>query len=214
MSYLFETLDLSVCTDCLMFIANGDLPADDSEYTAESFDPGLEDGWHVHAGDSDHPSNTEFSRARCEGCHTGLAGARYHAVALRRTGIPRAMLDAVIECALWSSTHTPYDDEADEEGDPIPFDDIATPDDISPALLRELTDDCIAFVGLCDDAGIDPTFELSWEQVGHNLWLTGQGHGTGFWDRGIVNGDEMTELSRHCCTAGLYLGDDGQVYGA
>lgn len=81
MSYQFETLDLSVCADCLMFLANGDLP-DDSDYTAASFDPGLDNGWHVPAGDSDHVSNAEFSRARCDGCRTGLAGARYHAVAL------------------------------------------------------------------------------------------------------------------------------------
>lgn len=53
------------------------------------------------------------------------------------------------------------------------------------------------------------------EQLGHDLWLTRNGHGAGFWDR-----DFGTEESRSALTAasktmgerGIYLGDDGLIY--
>ena len=40
------------------------------------------------------------------------------------------------------------------------------------------------------------TEEWTDEQIGHDLWLTRQGHGAGFWDRGLPNGDKLTELCK------------------
>lgn len=51
-----------------------------------------------------------------------------------------------------------------------------------------------------------------WECLGHDLWLTSAGHGTGFWDRGL--GDLGNRLSKACEHLGkdAYIGDDGLVY--
>lgn len=53
-------------------------------------------------------------------------------------------------------------------------------------------------------------------QAGHDFWLTRNGHGAGFWDRGLGSPGEF--LSKRCgwrtdfpeCSA--YLGDDQKIY--
>ncbi len=91
-----EVEDLEVCTDCLLFIANGDTPeptndhhwSDDepAEYPdgwesaalTERWDPS--EGWRLCAGDGD---GDEFSSSQCEACGSYLAGSRYPAHAMR-----------------------------------------------------------------------------------------------------------------------------------
>ena len=52
------------------------------------------------------------------------------------------------------------------------------------------------------------------DEIGHDIWLTRNGHGTGFWDRGYS--DKKTELLKHLCkllgTADAYIGDDDKIY--
>lgn len=36
--------------------------------------------------------------------------------------------------------------------------------------------------------------QLNWVQVGHDLWLTRNGHGTGFWDRPEAYGESGASL--------------------
>lgn len=62
--------------------------------------------------------------------------------------------------------------------------------------------------------------DYSFRQAGHDLWLTRNGHGAGFWDRGLdteINQKELGELlSDACKTLGsrsVYLNeDDNLVY--
>ncbi len=206
----YDTIDLQVCSDCLLFIANGDAPADDNPSHPWVYDGPEDEGYHVHAGDTDRDAG--FSWRRCDTCHSGLGGDRHHAVAMRRCcdGAPEEMIEAYIGCALWSTTHTPWDEDTDTEGDPVPMDELDA--ELSPALRAELREDCNGFLHLCEAEGIDPTADLSWAQVGHNLWLSGQGHGAGFWDRGIAEGDALHALSKNF-TCDLYLGDDGLIHG-
>lgn len=52
---------------------------------------------------------------------------------------------------------------------------------------------------------------LTAEQVGHDLWLTSQGHGSGFWDRGLGEiGKRLSKRAKleHC---DAYIGDSGLV---
>lgn len=35
---------------------------------------------------------------------------------------------------------------------------------------------------------------LDWKQVGHDLWLTRNGHGVGFWDREEIYGDGLCRI--------------------
>lgn len=72
------THELSVCVDCLFFIANGDLPDDEKDAArvvagVESFAPG-----YVVAGDE----TDEFSWRPCECCGSKLGGSRHGAAVL------------------------------------------------------------------------------------------------------------------------------------
>ena len=55
---------------------------------------------------------------------------------------------------------------------------------------------------------------LTPEQVGHNLWLSRNGHGVGFWDRGFVHGDFLHARAERMETCDIYLSDqiDGILY--
>ena len=112
-------------------------------------------------------------------------------------------LEAYIECALWSST-----DNADDTGG-APLDDNYGPADLSPSCLASMTKDCRDFVSanLVDLAGLDES------QAGHDFWLTRNGHGAGFWDRGLGEiGRRLTDACRPYGSVDLYVGDDGQIH--
>lgn len=50
----------------------------------------------------------------------------------------------------------------------------------------------------------------TWQDVGHDFWLTSQGHGAGFWDRGLGQvGDALTDsVDGYTDIVGLYLNDE------
>ena len=51
------------------------------------------------------------------------------------------------------------------------------------------------------------------DQIGNNLFLTRNGHGTGFWDRGWgADGDRLTALCKPMGEDNAYLGDDGTIH--
>lgn len=110
-------------------------------------------------------------------------------------------LTAYINAALWSST--------DDSG--TPFDEIYTTGDLSGEAMDKMIEDCAAFLAKADI----PDNLLP--QAGHDFWLTRNGHGSGFWDRPEVYGEEKAqELSALADTFGvvdLYVGDDGRIYG-
>ncbi len=113
------------------------------------------------------------------------------------------VLAAYIECALWSST-----DNADESGG-APLDDNYGPEDIAPETLAEMREDCDDFIASAGKLGAD---DWSDGQFGHDFWLTRNGHGAGFWDRGYADGDALTDLARPYGSVDLYVGDDGLIY--
>lgn len=90
---------------------------------------------------------------------------------------------AYIECALWSTT----------QDDGRPYDDDYSLEDIPPSLLEIMVRDCQQF----QEDNHDLLMEAgSPEQNGHDFWLTREGHGAGFWDRGYGEvGDKLTEAS-------------------
>lgn len=120
---------------------------------------------------------------------------------------------AYIEASLWSSN-----DESDDSGGK-PLDTNYDVDDIAPDALTTIIADCQKFQS--DNAAdlalaydLYPQREWSPEsQAGHDFWLTRNGHGVGFWDRGIGEvGDRLTEASNKCGEVHLYVGDDGAIY--
>jgi len=114
-----------------------------------------------------------------------------------------AFVGSYLEAALWSSN-----DESDESGgDPLDqnydFSDIA-PDDIELAKA-----DCAEFQKQAGDLLKD----MSEEQAGHDFWLTRNGHGAGFWDRGLGEiGDKLTEIAHSFGEINIYVGDEGTLH--
>jgi len=102
-------------------------------------------------------------------------------------------------CALWSSTG--------EDGEPLDAEHEVTT--IAPETMAQFRTDCAAFAESCaaDLEGMTP------EQAGHDFWLTRNGHGAGFWDRGLgERGERLTQVARPYGEVELYVGDDGQIW--
>ena len=102
--------------------------------------------------------------------------------------------------ALWSTN--------DEAGNPL--DNNADLDDIIPDTVRKMREDCNDFIdsnlAALRDCG------LSVEQMGHDFWLTRNGHGAGFWDRGIGKlGTTLSDAAKVYGSVFLYLGENGKV---
>ena len=124
----------------------------------------------------------------------------------------QALLDSVVtaymQCALWSSV--------DDEGEPL--DGLYETWDLADEALASMVEDVQDFLDNVEEHDIDWRSGWSAEQMGHDLWLTRNGHGAGFWDR--FSGDQpnaeigrkLTELCRPYGTSDVYVGDDGKLY--
>jgi hypothetical protein len=113
----------------------------------------------------------------------------------------REALKAYIECALWASTG--------EDGEPLDAGYDAT--DLAEESRVSMREDLWDFIELVQEQGIDAS-DWSADQFGHDFWLTRNGHGAGFWDRGHEAGSELTKWAKTFGTSDLYVGDNGKLY--
>jgi hypothetical protein len=110
----------------------------------------------------------------------------------RELEVLRDVLHGYLECALWAST-----DDDDE-----PFDARFTLDDFDQGAVYGAIAEIARFVA--DNLG-DCRRCRSWDQVGHDLWLTRNGHGAGFWDRGLGEvGDRLTKAAKDLGEANVW----------
>jgi hypothetical protein len=109
------------------------------------------------------------------------------------------MVTAYVECALWAG--------ADEDSNPL--DDNYGPDDVSPEALAEIAAECRDFYR--DNA--EDLANVTAEQAGHDFYLTRNGHGAGFWDRGLGElGDRLSAATKPYGTSDMYVGDDMRLH--
>src|SRR5690606_29911542 len=110
---------------------------------------------------------------------------------------------AYINAALWSST--------DEDGSPL--DAQYSADDLAPETLEQMTDDCRGFLeanAIPED--LDGHFADA-ELAGQEYWLTRNGHGAGFWDRGLgAIGKVLTDAAHAFGSRDIYVADAGKIY--
>jgi hypothetical protein len=127
-----------------------------------------------------------------------------------------AELRQYVETALWSTNADHLDPEG--TGAEGTMEDHFGFEDVAPEALATMRADLEAFL-----AGADPLALVFWEaelgaeQIGHDLWLTRNGHGAGFWDRfsrgvGAAFGEHLTEQAKALGSQDIYAGDDGKVY--
>ena len=120
----------------------------------------------------------------------------------------QATLAGAVESCIWSTIPTP----ADENRDMVEPADQYT---ITEQEMNKLRGTLAYYMSdwfmenyptICRMTSMGYT----WEQVGHDFWLTSQGHGAGFWDRGLEElGDTLTaSVSGHEDIVGLYLNEE------
>ena len=102
---------------------------------------------------------------------------------------------AYLECALWTSDPDPGSGEWVES-------DWWNIDAIDPDSLARAIEDCRQFQvdnrELLDE--VNDTFHADDAQHGHDFFLTRQGHGAGFWDRGYGElGEKLTDAAHVWC---------------
>lgn len=155
---------------------------------------------------------------------------------------------AYIECALWSSTGEPFgtcekcakDDTvlywnaesrkhelclecsgemAQKSPYEPPLDDNYSILDIAPEALTTMVEECVEFQSTyADELAEWYTYGESPERAGHDLWLTRNGHGAGYWDRWSNGGKEeklgrkLTDYAHSYGSYDLYVSDDGKLY--
>jgi hypothetical protein len=111
-------------------------------------------------------------------------------------------VDAYLEAALWSSSVGDDESPLDDQGYAIW--------DFAKKAIAEAIKDSNAFIRANRQ---DLESVGSAEQHGHDFWLTRNGHGAGFWDRGYgAIGKRLTEAAHAYGEASAYAGDDGKIY--
>lgn len=121
----------------------------------------------------------------------------------------RLFLDGYLECLAWTNEDEPGFSEAS----------------FSPDLLAKAEADCDRFqteqAELLDLAYAEG-YTLA--RAGHDLWLTRNGHGAGYWDRNELAvwiedrqpkqtiGDALSDAAKAMGQLDAYVGDDGMIY--
>ena len=89
-----------------------------------------------------------------------------------------------------------------------------TPDDLSDEARNSIASDLIHF--LMQHGALIEQYMMGGQsaaQLGHDIWLTRNRHGVGFWDRGLGDlGDKLTKAAHTLGESCVYLGDDGKVW--
>lgn len=111
------------------------------------------------------------------------------------------IVQAYARCALWSST----------DGNWEPLDSLYSFCDLAAGTIQSFKEDCTGFAQ--SNIELLQLSDMELEQIGHDFWLTRNGHGAGFWDRDLgESGEKLTEKARVYGEVYLYIGDDGLVY--
>lgn len=123
------------------------------------------------------------------------------------------MYKAYVYCLLWSST------ECDEDGQELwSYDGMFTGDDIAPLAAAQVVADIEGFVELIGGADVIAALDYgkrgqiwsNFDLAGHDFCLTRNGHGTGFWDRGLGDiGNVLTIWAQTFGSQSPYASDDG-----
>jgi hypothetical protein len=128
-----------------------------------------------------------------------------------------------VECMIWASnTDGQEEDDSSTGGVNYNITDDLDWDDLSVECRAQVIEDCRGFVSYCKELGI-AVDEIPYgnrgseygvlECAGHDFWLTRNGHGAGFWDRGLGElGEKLTKAAKTFGGCDLIVGDDGLVY--
>ena len=107
------------------------------------------------------------------------------------------IVSSYLETALWSTE----EQENGLEGKSIA--------DVDKMSVQGAKKDVIDFLRQAETQAPDELQSYDAKALGHNLWLSRNGHGAGFFDE---NNDKLQDIARNMKGVDMYLGDDGKVY--
>lgn len=116
--------------------------------------------------------------------------------------------EGYIICALWAEMDNSTETVGNQLQDNYGIEDIA------PEALEKIVADCTDFQQ-ANMALLDEYVALGYTlgHAGHDFWLTRNGHGTGFWDRGLGDlGHKLTAAAKVYGSCDIYVGDDNKLY--
>ena len=112
-----------------------------------------------------------------------------------------AVLDGYLDALEWTECGPDADDDIRNGS-------------FSSDLQARAHEDVSDFLNAASD--VLPFLDVNPSQIGHDFWLTRNGHGVGFWDRPELYGDHeaerLTDIARSFGTLFVYAGDDGDLY--
>lgn len=108
------------------------------------------------------------------------------------------ILSSYLETALWA-----------ESGDNDMELNHKTIHDFSKTAIQASKNDINKFIELAQQQAPEELSAYSSEMLGHKIWLSRNGHGSGFFDE---NNDKLQEIARSLKPAEIYVGEDKQIY--
>lgn len=117
-----------------------------------------------------------------------------------------------IDTMLWAENVDDINAEPDENGEREQVDADVHYDrtDIDGAGLDQIYPDCASFWEFHRE--LWRSVDITDEQAAHHFYLSRNGHGTGFWDRGLgVIGDQLHDAAKVYGTQGLMSNPDGTL---
>ena len=131
------------------------------------------------------------------------------------------VITAYIECALWSESCQGTATQAHSDPSTCRGEDCDSSlshdlnfgiDDLSAACARDMEADIEGFVKSCLEERPNVFDGITPDMIGHDFWLTRNGHGAGFWDRGLgERGDWLSDMAKPFGEARLYVNNNGEV---
>ena len=130
----------------------------------------------------------------------------------------KKIMDSYLECAIWTEEERLKEEKEEnlsvygkdsELRDMIPEIDLNIHNFSDNSKIKAYQD----IKKFLEYAG-DSVDGISEEQLGHDIWLSRNGHGSGFFDRGYDKEIEtkLMDSARKMGGCDLYLGDDGVLY--
>lgn len=138
-------------------------------------------------------------------------------------------VDGYVEAMVWVGLDWRLTDpdlpDDEREANPIPLDEAGfSTEDVAPEALAAMAAECEDFwthnfadlaiaYGMREGTRSQRGEVFGWDWLGHDFALTRNGHGAGFWDRGLgVVGDRLTDAAHSYGSSDLYVGDNDLLY--
>lgn len=127
-------------------------------------------------------------------------------------------IDKMVRGYLYAALFT-----SDDDND-IPLERSYDVSDIDVDDRRRVEADCKVFLATITSAGLlddyvrayNDDMSTAMDQLGHDFWMTRNGHGVGFWDRTELRdddlGEKLTKIADKFGEQYLYVGDDDVLY--